>query len=90
MGLLEAAASGVPSIASRIGAIPELVANHRTGLLFDPDNFSQLIEQVGWAWTHPAEMEEMGSAARQLYLQNFTAEKNYEALMCIYRKLLPV
>jgi hypothetical protein len=35
-------------------------------------------------------MEEMGSAARQLYLQNFTAEKNYEALMCIYRKLLPV
>jgi len=89
MGLLEAAASGVPAIASRIGAIPELVADHRTGLLFDPDNFSELVERVRWAWTHPAEMDEMGSAARQLYLQHFTADKNYDALMNIYRKLLP-
>lgn len=90
MGLLEAAACGVPAIASRIGAIPELVADHRTGLLFDPDNFSELVERVRWAWTHPAEMEEMGAAARQFYLLNFTAEKNYEALMSIYHKLLPV
>jgi glycosyltransferase involved in cell wall biosynthesis len=89
MGLLEAAACGVPAIASRIGAIPELVADHRTGLLFDPDDFSQLVERVRWAWTHPAEMDEMGRAARQFYLRNFTAEKNYEALISIYRKLLP-
>ena len=89
MGLLEAAACGVPAIASRIGAIPELVADRRSGLLFDPDDFNELVERVRWAWTHPAEMDEMGSAARQFYLQNFTAEKNYEALMRIYRKLLP-
>ena len=89
MGLLEAAACGVPAIASRIGAIPELVADHRTGLLFDPDNFSELVERVRWAWTHSAEMDEMGSAARQLYLLNFTAEKNYDVLMNIYRNLLP-
>jgi glycosyltransferase involved in cell wall biosynthesis len=89
MGLLEAAACGVPAIASRIGAIPELVADRRSGLLFDPDNFSELVERVRWASTHPAEMDEMGSAARQLYLLNFTAERNYEALAGIYRKLLP-
>jgi glycosyltransferase involved in cell wall biosynthesis len=88
MGLLEAAACGVPAIASRVGAIPELVSDHHTGLLFDPDHFSELVDCVRFAWTHPAEMDEMGAAARQLYLQNFTAEKNYEALMCIYRKLL--
>jgi glycosyltransferase involved in cell wall biosynthesis len=89
MVLLEAAACGVPAIASCIGAIPELVADRRTGLLFDPDNFDELVEQVWWAWTHPVDMERMGAAARQLYLDNFTAEKNYEALIAIYRKLLP-
>ena len=89
MALLEAAACGVPAIASRIGAIPELVADGETGLLFDPDNFDELVEQLRWAWAHPVDMERMGTAARQHYLHNFIAEKNYEALMGIYRRLLP-
>ena len=88
MALLEAAACGVPAIASRIGAIPELVTKGRTGLLFDPDNFDGLVERVRWAWSHPAGMEEMGRAARQQYLEKFTAEKSYEALMTVFRGLL--
>ena len=88
MGLLEAAACGVPAIASRIGAIPELVIEGRTGLLFDPDNFDDFAQRIRWAWTHPREMHEMGRAARQLYLQRFTAERNYRILMDIYGSLL--
>jgi glycosyltransferase involved in cell wall biosynthesis len=85
MSLIEAAACGVPAVASRIGAIPELVIENQTGLLFDPDNFSELADKVQWAWTHPVEMDAMGSAARHLYQREFTAEKNYEALMSVYR-----
>ncbi len=85
MGLIEAAACGVPSIASRMGAIPELVIDRQTGLLFDPHNFADLADKAQWAWTHAPEMEAMGSGARQLYLQDFTAEKNYGALMKVYR-----
>ncbi len=44
--------------------------------------------KANWAWTHPVEMEAMGSAARQLYQQNFTAEKNYETLINIYRSVV--
>jgi glycosyltransferase involved in cell wall biosynthesis len=88
MALLEAAASGVPAIAARIAGVPELVVENKTGLLFDLQKADGLAEKANWAWTHPAEMEAMGSAARQLYQQNFTAEKNYESLMNVYRSVV--
>lgn len=88
MALLESAACGVPVIASRIGAIPELVVHHKTGLLFDPDNVDELVEQIRWAWSHPGEMEQMGDAARQLWLESFTADKSYEVLMRVCQAVL--
>ncbi len=88
MALLEAAACGVPAIASRVGGVPELVRDHQTGLLFDPDNLAELPERVRWAWSHSTEMEQMGAAARRHYLKQFTAEKSYDALMSIVRGLL--
>lgn len=88
MALLEAAACGVPAIATCIGAVPELVSDGETGLLFDPDNFDELVERVRWGWSHPGEVEAMGRAARQLYLRKFSAETSYEALMSVCRSLL--
>ena len=88
MVLLEAAAAGVPAIAARIAGVPELVIEDKTGLLFDLQKADDLASKSNWAWTHPAEMEAMGSAARQLYLQNFTAEKNYESLINVYRSVV--
>ena len=88
MALLEAAASGVPAIAARIAGVPELVVENKTGLLFDLQKADGLAEKANWAWTHPAEMEAMGSAARQLYQRNFTAETNYESLINVYRSVV--
>jgi glycosyltransferase involved in cell wall biosynthesis len=88
MVLIEAAASGVPAIAARIGGVPELVIEDKTGLLFDLQKADDLASKVNWAWNHPAEMEAMGLAARQLYLENFTAEKNYESLINVYRSVV--
>jgi len=88
MTLLEAAACGVPAIVARIGAVPELVVDGETGLLFGPQNFEELAAKADWAWTHPAEIRTMGSAARQLYRQKYTAEENYELLINIYQAAL--
>lgn len=88
MGLLEASACGVPAIASRIGAIPELVADRSTGLLFNPQNFDQLTERVSWAWTHQRAIADMGRNARHMFLSRFTPERNYEQLAGIYQQLL--
>ena len=88
MALVEAAACGVPAVASRIGAVPELVAEDQSGLLFDPQNFDELSAKAEWAWSHPAEMDAMGSAARERYEREYTAKRNYQRLMDIYGMVL--
>ena len=88
MTLLEAAACGLPAVAAGIGGVPELVLEGQSGLLFDPQNLAGLAEKADWAWTHPAEMAAMGLAARSLYQEKYTADKNYELLLSIYQAAL--
>lgn len=84
MTVLEAAACGVATVAARTGAIPELVEEGETGLLFDPHDTDDLVTKVEWAWAHPVAMNQMGAAARRRYLQRYNADKGYDALMRIY------
>jgi glycosyltransferase involved in cell wall biosynthesis len=88
MTVLEAAACGVATVGSRSGAIPELVKEGKTGLLFDPHDRDELVEKAEWAWSHPVAVNEMGAAARRRYLQRYTADKNYGELMGIYCSVL--
>lgn len=83
--LVEAYACGLPVIASRIGALAELVRDGETGLLFEPGNAADLADKLRWAQAHPQRMAEMGRKARALYEAEFTAERNYAQLMAIYR-----
>ena len=87
MSIAEAFATGLPVIASRLGAMVELVDEGRTGLLFEAGNPEDLAAKVEWAWTHPQEMAEMGREARREYEAKYTAERNYEMLMEIYRRV---
>jgi glycosyltransferase involved in cell wall biosynthesis len=82
--IAEAFACGVPVVASRIGSMVELVEDGRTGLHFKMGDPADLAAKVEWAWTHPAEMKEMGQAARREYEAKYTAQHNYDVLMRIY------
>jgi len=88
LSIIEAFATGLPVVASRLGAMAEIVEHGRTGLLFEPGNPEALAEAVAWAWNHPREMAEMGREARREYEAKYTAERNYEMLMAIYRKAM--
>lgn len=83
--LVEAFATGLPVIASRIGALAELVDHGVTGLLFDPQNPSDLAACMEWALAHPAEVSAMGRSARMRYETLYTPERNYRMLLDIYR-----
>ena len=86
MTLAEAFATGLPVMASRLGAMAELVDEGRTGLLFEAGNPEDLAAKVEWAWGRPEVMAEMGREARREYEAKYTAERNYEMLMEIYRR----
>ena len=88
MTLAEAFACGLPVVASRLGAMAEIVEDRRTGLLFEPGDAEDLAAKVEWAWSHPRKMAEMGREARQEYERKYTAERNYEMSMEIYRQAI--
>lgn len=88
MCIVEAFACGVPVICSRLGAMQELVSDHRTGLHFTSRDHDDLSEKINWAWLHPHEMNSMGRQARSEYEQKYTPERNYQILMEIYRRAL--
>ena len=88
MTVVEAFASGVPVVASRIGSLAEIVEDGRTGLHFTPGDAADLAAKVEWAWRHPREMEEMGRAARREYEVKYTPEINYKRLMEIYERAI--
>jgi glycosyltransferase involved in cell wall biosynthesis len=88
MAMAEAFACGVPVICSRLGAMQELVADQQTGIHFNPTDAKDLAAKIAWAWSHPAELSQMGKRARLEYEAKYTAEKNYLLLMELYQRAL--
>ena len=84
----ESFAAGTPVIAANIGAVAELVEHGRTGLKFRPGDAEDLVTQVEWALSHPAELRSMREEVRAEFEAKYTAERNYLALMEIYEAAL--
>jgi glycosyltransferase involved in cell wall biosynthesis len=71
---VEAMASGIPVIASRIGGLPYTVSDEVTGLLFEPGDPNDLAAKIARLLDDPALRRQMGSAGRHRFEQDFTWE----------------
>jgi glycosyltransferase involved in cell wall biosynthesis len=81
-------ASGLPVIASRLGAMGEIVEHEKTGLHFTPGDARELAKRVRWAVENPERMREMGRNAWRVYKEKFSSERNYEMLMEVYESAI--
>ena len=80
--LIEAMAMGVPCISSDCRTGPKsLIKDGQTGLLFQTGNLDALTEKIAWALQHPAEMNQMGRAAREDILETYQIEKTLNAFV---------
>ncbi len=88
MVIVEAFCQGLPVIASRLGAMAEVVEDKVTGLHFEHGDPVDLAAKVRWAVAHPDEMRRMGRNARRVYEAKYTPEVNYGQLMDVYKQAI--
>ena len=77
--IVEAFACGTPVLASRLGAMAELVEDGRTGRLFAAGDAADLAAAMEWLTSHPAECAAMGRAARLVFEERYTAARIRDA-----------
>lgn len=80
LSALEAYTAGKCVIASRLGALPYIVEDGRSGLLFRAGDVDELSEMIRRLWSQPEEIEEMGRFARGLAETKYTPEENVAML----------
>ncbi len=86
--LLESMLCGKPIICSKIGGLPEIVDNEKTGLLFEPGNADELSDKIKYLWENTDLCSRMGDAGREKVLKEYSPRNYYKLLMSAYSKAL--
>ena len=84
---LDAMAAGLPVVATRVGGIPEIVADGVSGILVPPRNPEALAAAILELASNPGRRAEMGGAARRR-VSDFTADRTSEGTRRVYLEAL--
>lgn len=82
--LLEAMVAARPIVATKTGAIPEIIRDNENGLLVDTGDSSQIKEAVLYLLDHPEKAAEMGKKACES-TERFSEEQEEQAWGEVYR-----
>lgn len=88
MVVLEAMGRALPVIGSRIGGLPAIIEEDRTGSLFEPGDAESLAQQVRRLWRDPQLCRRMGIAGRQKAMREFTEETYFHNLIAVYQRAI--
>ncbi len=85
MSIVEAFASGVPVIASRLGGMAEMIEDNRNGVLFRSGDSADLAKKLDAVFGNLEAIEAMSHGALQTFDARHRPEQNCERLIEIYR-----
>lgn len=84
----EAFKASKPVLASKIGALPEIVTNNKTGILFSPNNPFELAEKIKYLMANPKIAKKIGQNAKEK-IDTFNDENShYQKIIEIYESLI--
>lgn len=89
MALLQAMSSGLPSVASAVGGVPEVIRPGVDGLLCPPGDVSAVAAALSDLAGDPARRRAMGRSARERVLASYTIEHCVDGLLETYAKARP-
>lgn len=84
----EAFAAGTPVVASRIGAMPELINEGVTGLLAEPGDAASLSAALHQIHDNPKQARRMGIAARAVFERTWVNDIVTAQTLAIYREAI--
>ncbi|MDE3066753.1 MAG: N-acetyl-alpha-D-glucosaminyl L-malate synthase BshA [Verrucomicrobiota bacterium] len=87
LSILEGMFFGFPSVARRVGGIPEVVDNNATGVLVSSDKPDELARAVNGLIQDPKRRLAMGRAARRAAQERFSAEAIVPRYEALYRRV---
>lgn len=87
-GTIESLLMERPTVATRVGGIPEAVRHEETGLLVPPSDPEALAAAILRLIEDPALAERLGRAGRELMLSRFTTEQMCDGVRELYEELL--
>ena len=84
---LEAMATGIPVLATRVSAVPEVVVENETGVLVRPSDVPDLARGFTELATNAALRERLGMAGRARVHECFGLERMVQETLAIYSKV---
>jgi len=85
---LEYLASGLPVVATRVGGIPDLLDNERTGFLVESHNPTAMAESITRLVTDPGKRCAVGEAGRRSAVQTFSRARWLSETEAFYEEVL--
>lgn len=88
MTVVEAFSRELPILASRIGALAEIVTSGANGDLFEPGRPDSIVEAVRRFLSEASYGPRLGAGALRSYLSLYTSERNLKQLETIYAEAI--
>jgi len=88
IAILEGMASRLPLIATAVGEVPAVILDGRTGVLVPTEAPELLAEAIIELLRNPAKRERLGSAARKLVEDKFSAERMTADYFRVYEEAI--
>ncbi|MDY6866963.1 MAG: glycosyltransferase family 4 protein [Chloroflexota bacterium] len=90
IALLEAMASATPIVATAVSGTTQVMIPDETGLIVPPGDSQALAEAIIKMLHNPAEAQAMGEAAKKHVIEHYSAQKQADEHMALYRQLLSI